>query len=358
MSDWIWAGVDRLVANRGGDAAGLRAHGLHLLAAHRAHRLGLGIDEEPLRARRLAAVRTLAAPPLLSRIRALVDGPILLLKGPEVAARYPDPALRPFQDLDLLVPDPGAVQRRLLEAGFAPVGCTADFARHHHEAPLRAPDGPLVVEVHGAPAWPDWGHPPRFGDLLAAAVTSETGVEGILAPAAAHHALLLAAHSWVHGPLPRALDLVDVAALAEECSPGTLDAVARLWGLERVWATTIGAAVSLLADHAPLSWPLLLWARHLPALREPLQIESRSARWLWGPCWAPTPGRAVASMARTVGRDLRPHPGEGGSAKLERVGRTLRGAFSGRPDNRTSTAVGPVLATVGPVTAVGSGEDA
>ena len=77
------------------------------------------------------------------------------MKGPEVALRYPGPALRGFRDLDLLVPDAPAVQRELLAAGFEPVGLPEKYAAIHHLRPLAYPGLPLLVEVHDRPKWPE-----------------------------------------------------------------------------------------------------------------------------------------------------------------------------------------------------------
>ena len=59
----------------------------------------------PGRSERMAAATAMAAPALLERTRTATEGPLLLVKGPEVARLYPDPALRCFRDLDILVPD-------------------------------------------------------------------------------------------------------------------------------------------------------------------------------------------------------------------------------------------------------------
>ena len=84
---------------------------------------------------------------------------MILFKGMEVAARYPDPALRVFHDLDILVPDSAAAQARLIAAGFEEVGEPEIYEDIHHLRPLRSPGLPIVVEVHHAPKWPDHAAP-------------------------------------------------------------------------------------------------------------------------------------------------------------------------------------------------------
>jgi len=59
----------------------------------------------------LAAALMLSVAPLLERVRASCDGPLVLMKGPAVAVHYPGSA-RSFWDLDLLVPNPECRARR------------------------------------------------------------------------------------------------------------------------------------------------------------------------------------------------------------------------------------------------------
>ena len=82
----VWAAVDHLL-DRTEDPAGLRAHGVQLLAARRWRVTGRPVPAALLADERSAAIATLAVPVLLTRVRAAVNGPIVLLKGPEVAAR-------------------------------------------------------------------------------------------------------------------------------------------------------------------------------------------------------------------------------------------------------------------------------
>ena len=53
---------------------------------------------------------------VLNRIRAAVDGRLVLMKGVEVAASYAIPACRPYRDLDILTPDPQAAHAALRRA--------------------------------------------------------------------------------------------------------------------------------------------------------------------------------------------------------------------------------------------------
>lgn len=317
----IWAAVDAAI-DRAPTVADVRSHRLELFAARRWRALGRPVPEDFLELERRASVGVLAAPVLLERVRAACEGePVVVLKGPEVAARYPDPALRVFGDVDVLVRDAEAVQAALLAASFEEVGDPALYVGIHHLRPLRLRSLPLVVEVHARPKWIDVVPGPPVEELLGAAIRLPSGLYA-LPPA--QHALILAAHSWAHEPLRRLRDLVDVVLLAEEAGRDETARVAREWGAERLWRATIGAADAVLFGARP-TWPLRLWAQNLPRARERTVLENHLQRWLSDFSVAP-PARAVARWPETVVRELAPEGDEGWGAKLSRSARALRNA--------------------------------
>ena len=179
---------------------------------------------------RSARAAALTAPLLLERVRNACEGPVLVLKGPELAARYPNRS-RLFGDLDILVTDAKETQRALIAAGFEelddPEGLWVGI---HHLPRLSWPGLPLQIEVHSRPKWLEGSSPPRIEELFEAAVPTSSGVPGLLAPCPAHHAILVAAHAWAHQPLGRLRDLVDVGALAAEADPWELDDQAQEMG--------------------------------------------------------------------------------------------------------------------------------
>lgn len=322
----ILTAVDPLL-DRSDDLAALRIHRLQLLAARRWRATGRPVPPELLADERTAAIATLAVPPLLVRVRAVVGGPLVLLKGPIVAARYPDPALRPSGDIDLLVPDAVAAERTLREAGFELAEGEETSARQPHRPPLRWPTSPLRVEIHHSLPVPGWSNPPSTDRLLAAATPAVVGVDGFLTLPPAHHAVLLAGHAWVHyGPRPRLRDLIDVALMAEGVAPAVLTAIAHEWGLQRVWATTMTAADALRCPSSALTASPTRHARGGIAIRERTVAEEHAMRWL-GAFWAPNWGAIPRAVLMTVGRDLRPLPDESWSVKLPRMGWTLRNAL-------------------------------
>jgi hypothetical protein len=326
----LWGGVDQLI-DRAPSLDALIAHRLHLLAADRWGRIGRPVSEDLSAERRGGALLAIVAGIVLQKVRDACDGPIVLIKGPDAAAYYPDAALRPFRDLDLLVSDAEAAQRALLAAGFELTGDERLYRGIHHLRPVVLPDLPLLVEVHERPKWVDDLSAPAVEELLAAAVPSATGVDGIMTLPPAHHTLLLAAHGWAHVPLRRLLDLVDVAAAAQKADENELRALARTWGLAKLWRTTDSAIEALLyGGSTPM--PLRTWARNLRWARERTVLESHLER-TFSSFWALPPHRAIVQMIRATAQHFRPEPGESRRVKVVRSWRALRNPFSSVTDH-------------------------
>lgn len=318
----LWETVDALV-DRAPSLIDLKSHRLELFAARRWRALGRPVPAELLEKERRAAIHTLAAPVLLERVRQAYDGVIVPLKGFDVAAHYPDPALRPFGDLDLLVLDAPAAQASLIAAGFVEVGDPAAYADIHHLRPLRWPGLPLVVEIHSRPKWVDGlPSPPPTRELLAAAETAGGGSVRRLPPA--HHALVVAVHSWAHEPLRRLRDMIDVAVMADAAGRGEVAALAREWGIERLWGASIGAADAVLRGRKRRG-ALMLWTQNLEKVRERTVFESHLQRWLSDFSIMPF-GAAVARVPATIQRELLPKATEDWRTKLVRMARAIRNA--------------------------------
>jgi hypothetical protein len=331
----IWRAVDELI-DRAPSLAALRSHRIHLLAARRWRVLGRAVDPEVVREEDLAAVRILLAPVLLKRIRDAYDDTIVVFKGPEVGTRYPDPTLRPFIDIDLLVRDPERAQAALLDQGLEEVDdppWTAGrkredpFAYMQHTRPLHLPGLPLKVELHRWPSWPRWLTPPAPEALLASSVPSSLGVDGVTTLAPAEHALVVAAHSWVHEPLGRLRDLLDVALMAAEADRQEVEALARRWDIGRLWQATLGAAEASLLRTRHSTLAQRTWARNVPAVRERTVLESHLETWI-SSYWTSAPLEATRLAISNAAWDLRPSAGEPWPRKLRRSGRAFRKALS------------------------------
>jgi hypothetical protein len=323
----LWTGVDRLL-DRAPSPADVRAHKLELLALERWRATGREVPSEFTALHRRTAAATLAMPMLLEGIRAVLDGPVMLVKGPEVAARYPRPGLRAYGDLDLLVEDPVGAQRALLESGFSLVGDERLYRDIHHVRPVHYPKMPVVVELHARVKWLDGLQAPPTADLLERGVPAAARVSGLVALPPAEHAVVIAVHSWAHQPLRRLGDLIDVAAAVQGAVADEARSVAADWGVERLWHATEGA-LAFLVGGGRRPWPLHSWARNLPAVRDRSVLERHVERWLSGYSVYPAAAATRRALA-AVAADIRPEDDEGWSAKARRTRTALRNAFVGR----------------------------
>jgi hypothetical protein len=335
----LWTGVDRLV-DRFSSLDDLRAHRLHLLAGRRWRGLGLEIPDALATEELMWLQRTAAARLVLRAVRDACSQRMVILKGPAAAACYPDAALRPFVDLDILVENPEEAQRELLSAGFEPIDQRDDdyYVGLHHMRPLRLPgrDAP-AVELHRRPNWVDWVDPPPADELLAAAVPGPKDIPGMLVLPAEHEALALAAHSWGETPLRRLLDLVDVAAVSAEADQRELHALAGRWGLTRLWRTTIAAVEALIFEKGN-PWSLRLWARDLRSAHDRTVFQGHLRSWL-SPFWALPPHRAALATVTALARDLTPAPTESWENKLTRIREAL--SNPARPNTEHERILGP-----------------
>jgi hypothetical protein len=333
LAGYPWEGVARLV-DQAPSARDLRVHRLELLAAALYRERGLSIPSELAGEPMLAQLSTLAATAVLRRIREACTGPVMLFKGLETSAHYPAPGLRPLGDVDVLAADPFAVQRELEAAGFESVRDDLDWDELHHLPRLGPPDRLFAVEVHKRPKWIAGLAAPSAQEIFADAVPSATGVDGIVAPAPAVHAVILAAHAWAERPLGCIGDLVDVVVTAGGCADGEVEEVARRYGLTRVWKATTAASDALFAEGAT-TWPLRSWARQLPDARERTVFESHLQRLL-ADFSALEPGPALRSSGRSLSRTVLPTRDEPWRAKLSRARHAVRNARARRSEHERS----------------------
>lgn len=275
-------------------------------------------------------MRALVVGHVLEVVRSAVDGPLVLMKGPEAAASYPTPDCRPFGDLDVLTADAEAAFPALVRAGFTEIG---ESEAAHHAPPLVWPGVPLKIELHSTVKWVSGLPTPPNHELLGLTRPSRTGVEGVDGFVPAAHAVLLAGHAWAHDPLQCLGQLIDIAAVLTETDRAEADEIARCWGCERLWRTTSAAIDGLLGRREP-SMPLRTWARHLLSSREPRVMERSLAR-IAAPAWA-LPSRAVPARvgAELLGLSQR-YGGESRSEHLLRSRQALRHPFKPVSEFRT-----------------------
>ena len=143
----LWTAVDELLA--GATLRGILAHKLGPLEANRLRRRAESLPAPLILEERAATLCALVARPLVERIRAGSESPLLLIKGPEIASSYPGRA-RTFGDVDILTPDAPTLQKELLAAGFVEDYDPEVIAVgvKHHLMPLKWPTIELILEVH------------------------------------------------------------------------------------------------------------------------------------------------------------------------------------------------------------------
>ncbi len=241
--------------------------GPRIVARHGARALGelLGDDVRPLlAAHRRAVALTLAADEAARRLAdlaAAAAAPAIFLKGYALHLLRPGkPGLRPFVDLDVLVPEADAdgLRQRLVADGWRAL---AGPANEQHLAPLVAPQG-LPVDLHfrlrgvrlGAGGWV------TADELLAGGLCQPA--PGLAPPAAVPELPLIAAHLLAHGieqhgyrPSTYALFWL-LADLSDLLPAGALPAPLAVAIAESVSARELAAALrlsALLAAGEPVS---------------------------------------------------------------------------------------------------------
>jgi hypothetical protein len=331
----MWERLDSALS-RAPDLGAVDRHRLALVEARRRRRLCLPLDSGFGLTEMKVAAANLAVRPLLERLRAVIEGPMLVVKGPEVALDYPAPGLRPFWDLDVLTADAQRAQAALLASGFEEVGDPALYEDIHHLRPLWWPGLALCVELHERPKWPEGMTPPSTAALLAAEVPGRLGVSGVGTLPPAEHAVLLAAHAWAHEPLERLGHLVDIAAVLQRADAGAADAVARRWGCTHMWRTTYGAMRAVLYGERATG-ATSSWARHLAGVRDRTVLEDHLQRCLsplWGYRPVPGAGRALRAVATAPRRE----GDETWGSKLGRTRLALVNARKARAEHRDAIA--------------------
>lgn len=224
--------------------------------------------------------------------RALLDVVALLiaatvdyrvLKGSAVAhLDYPDPALRPFGDVDLLVPASSfdLTVATLVEAGYARSrpqlrpGFDRRFAKSVN---LTSPDG-LPVDLHRTLAAGHFGLLLDVDDLFAS--SAPFVLAGCrLSALDAEDRFLHACYHAVLGAAPPLLALRDIAQmlLTTELDLGEVRQRCSAWRAEAVLARAVALAWETLGLSEPL--PLVAWARgYRPVATERWALQAHSVQ--------------------------------------------------------------------------------
>lgn len=330
MTD-LWIALDRII-DAAPDAGALRTHGLGPIAAWRMRERGEPVPPEIDRLAHGAAYASVTATPLLQRVVDILQEPVLLLKGPEVAKFYPERTLRTYGDLDLLVADLPSAERKLIDAGFAELIPNRKIDGHHHDSPLGLGHLALMIELHRSPGWLSWLTPPSNAELMHTAIPSVTGVEGVCALPAQQLALFLASHAWRHNPYLSIIHLIDIELVRQQTDPAEVLALARRWGIERVWLHFCAMIDWFIyQDGATPGAVHRWWGRHLHDTREQTLMEFYLASWGRGLA-APTFAEQIETVVNDVRFNFSAHSWQTRRHKLDRI--ALAARRLGAPSSR------------------------
>ena len=122
--------------------------------------------------------------------------PLVITKGPGIARAYPDRSLRPFSDIDILVPQPrfNEAAAIMLSLGFHEAGPQPRPYFNHscrEAVNLKREDGASIDLHHHIPPWV-WGGRIDFANIVEASESHQV-VGGELPVASTEHNLLIAA---------------------------------------------------------------------------------------------------------------------------------------------------------------------
>lgn len=180
-----------------------------------------------------------AAPAAISRLREAGVSSVVT-KGPGIADTYPQPALRPFRDIDILVPQEGFVlAKEALEAtGFHSLPDRerprAYFDLHCREAVNLFRDGGTSVDLHHhIPPW-IWGRRLRFADIRDRAQPFQLPTGRIPVADRVHNLLIACLHLISDGGRPGQTLLIwrDLVSVARATDPRGGAEEARRIGLD------------------------------------------------------------------------------------------------------------------------------
>jgi hypothetical protein len=250
------------------------AAGMVDIDAEMAGRLQQQLDSEAVRAVQLEGELIRLEPPL-EHLDAVV------LKGAVLAhAAYPDPLLRPFTDLDVLVPGERIMHAISVFATYGyertrPEPAPGYDARVGKAVTLQHPGG-VVIDLHRTLAAGSAGHGIDVHELVAARRHIPIGSHTVPAPSWEAHLIECALHAVVGDGLARPLSLRDIAEIAHHPSldPGAAAELALRWQV----AEPVGLGLRAARDALGLELPNALAAlAHRADVVMPASEPARSA---------------------------------------------------------------------------------
>ena len=251
------------------------AAGMVDIDAQMAGRLQRQLDAEAVRAVQLEG-ELIRLAPALEHLGAVV------LKGAVLAhAAYPDPLLRPFTDLDLLVPGDRVVHAISVLATYGYERTrpepTPGYDVRVGKAVTLQHSGGVVIDLHRTLATGNAGEGIDVEELVAARRSVPVGAHTVPAPSWEAHLVECALHAVVGDGLARPLSLRDIAEVAHHPSldPGVAAELALRWHV----AELVGLGLRAARDGLGLELPNALAAlAHRADMTLPASEPARSAR--------------------------------------------------------------------------------
>ncbi len=151
-----------------------------------------------------AAARAMVAERQLAQVlQALAEAGVstLVVKGAAMGAYYPDPALRSYGDLDVVVPHHQLEQAATALSRIGYRGSDQKqwrLAHHFHLSPLHSEDGRLTVEIHWQLARPNQPWTLPMEELWARAIPWSVAGQPTLRLDAVDTVLYLSLHTLIH----------------------------------------------------------------------------------------------------------------------------------------------------------------
>jgi len=206
----------------------------------------------------------------------------LVIKGPVLAAQaYPDPSMRAYGDLDLLV-QPRDIRRAtelMIASGYqAAVPLAAiDAGKIPGQYLFSNPDAKLLVELHNDLTLRYFPQPLRIEDFFTRQVYIRVEGHEVPAPSVEDHLTLICVHGTKHF-WERLTWIADVAGLVSQQT--SID-----WELARPWAEAMEAGhllntgLRLAANVLQAELPEAVWSR-VQEDRTAAKLAARVLRWL------------------------------------------------------------------------------
>ena len=169
----------------------------------------------------------------------------VVMKGPALAARYPEPGLRPMEDIDVLLPrrwHAGALDA-LRGAGWR---VARPGRRGHYDTVLCHPAVPLALELHhGLQSWYERANRLSPDELWSVRVRRDCLGSAAWGLPVEHEIVLLAAHAGKpHHGFARMVWIADLAMVVGHAPAVDWERVALLAGRARC-ATVVATALAL-----------------------------------------------------------------------------------------------------------------